>query len=143
MNHMHVCIFEDRQVTNFSPLVHFRPVYALRCGVQTLLEKLHRLTPRTSRSRLMRHHLASHAREHHQELSINLLPDSACWLVNGRVLATPDLGKLLHTPPKRSHVYRSGPDLVAAFLAAADILKVRNRLLGDGLDLSVPERGDR
>jgi UDP-N-acetylglucosamine diphosphorylase/glucosamine-1-phosphate N-acetyltransferase len=35
-------IFEDERVDNFNPLVYFRPVYELRCGVFTLREKAER-----------------------------------------------------------------------------------------------------
>ena len=34
-----LCIFEDKKVGNFCPLVLTRPVYDLRCGISTLWEK--------------------------------------------------------------------------------------------------------
>jgi len=34
-----LCIFEDKKVENFYPLTLTRPVYDLRCGISTLLEK--------------------------------------------------------------------------------------------------------
>lgn len=36
----HLCIFEDDLFANFYPLTYLRPVYALRCGLFTLRERL-------------------------------------------------------------------------------------------------------
>ncbi|ODS31052.1 MAG: glucose-1-phosphate thymidylyltransferase [Candidatus Scalindua rubra] len=35
-----ICIFEDSAYQNFLPLVYNRPVYELRCGIYTLLERI-------------------------------------------------------------------------------------------------------
>jgi UDP-N-acetylglucosamine diphosphorylase/glucosamine-1-phosphate N-acetyltransferase len=35
-----IIIFEDDRNINFHPLTHIRPVYFLRCGIRTLLEKI-------------------------------------------------------------------------------------------------------
>ena len=37
-----ICLFEDSNYKNLLPLVYFRPVYDLRCGIFTLKEKLQR-----------------------------------------------------------------------------------------------------
>lgn len=134
---MHVAIFEDDLIAHFSPLVQFRPVYALRCGAQTLLEKILRQCPNVSYSLLMRPHLATLVREFHPQVAINLLPESACWLVNGRVLASPDLGKLLRKRHVQSHVYRSGSDLVAVFLSSSDATRLGSRLNDGRIDHSL------
>ena len=37
---MQICIFEDKSYSDFEPLVYSRPVYDLRCGINTLKEKI-------------------------------------------------------------------------------------------------------
>lgn len=41
---MTIVLFEDHNTNNLQPLVYFRPVWELRCGATTLLEKLQQIS---------------------------------------------------------------------------------------------------
>ena len=40
---MNIVLFEDEKYKDLLPLVYFRPVWELRCGIQTLAEKIFHL----------------------------------------------------------------------------------------------------
>jgi UDP-N-acetylglucosamine diphosphorylase/glucosamine-1-phosphate N-acetyltransferase len=65
-----IFIYEDDQWRNLLPLVHLRPVFDLRCGCRTLLEKYQALYPREKLGLLVRPELAALAAEQHPELPI-------------------------------------------------------------------------
>jgi UDP-N-acetylglucosamine diphosphorylase/glucosamine-1-phosphate N-acetyltransferase len=85
---MRVAIFEDAGVENFLPLVYFRPIWELRCGISTLLEKIRQCYPDqdifyTARQYLMHYSLAPD-----KILKFNS-PDEAIF-INGRLLIKVD-----------------------------------------------------
>jgi len=43
--HLKICIFEDQKYDNFYPMTMTRPVFELRCGKTTLMEKIKRELP--------------------------------------------------------------------------------------------------
>lgn len=118
-----LCIFEDRQVTSLLPLTALRPVWDLRCGIQTLEQKILREYPGIPVSHLCRPHLALLVREDHPDRPVNTLPTSGtCLFLNGRIIAGAGLG---------SRIPVNGPD--AVYRHGAAIVAVR--LTGDALRL--------
>ena len=113
---MQLCIFEDRQFSNFLPLVFFRPVYALRCGATKLRDKIERLFPQADVVYHSRPELTEYLREVHPKRMINDLKEEPTWFINGRVLADENFQRLVRIPPKRDTVYLKEGDVVAAFV---------------------------
>jgi UDP-N-acetylglucosamine diphosphorylase/glucosamine-1-phosphate N-acetyltransferase len=66
-----IFIYEDELWRNLLPLVHLRPVFDLRCGRRTLLEKFQALYPREKLALLVRPELAALTRELHPGLPVN------------------------------------------------------------------------
>jgi UDP-N-acetylglucosamine diphosphorylase / glucose-1-phosphate thymidylyltransferase / UDP-N-acetylgalactosamine diphosphorylase / glucosamine-1-phosphate N-acetyltransferase / galactosamine-1-phosphate N-acetyltransferase len=88
-----LCIFEDDRVEQLLPLVYFRPVYDLRCGITTLREKIVRAYPRAVPVLHCRGYLAETLQEHSGSTGVNQLPAARCLFLNGRILADSDLAK--------------------------------------------------
>ncbi|MEO0079047.1 MAG: putative sugar nucleotidyl transferase, partial [candidate division WOR-3 bacterium] len=66
-----ICVYEDEPLEWLSPLVELRPVFDLRCGRLTLLEKLRRRYPREEFVLWVRDELAELTRELHPGMAVN------------------------------------------------------------------------
>jgi UDP-N-acetylglucosamine diphosphorylase/glucosamine-1-phosphate N-acetyltransferase len=82
-----VCIFEDNLYRRLLPLVYFRPVYDLRCGIGTLRKKIVQGFLKTPISLHCRQDLAEVVQERYPELQVNRIDSRDCLFINGRVLA--------------------------------------------------------
>src|SRR5438067_1129333 len=78
---MRVCVFEDAGVTNLEPMTLTRPVFDLRCGARTLLERQQQLVG-GSAGALVRPEIADLCRLMHPGMVVN----DADWLSSGPVL---------------------------------------------------------
>jgi UDP-N-acetylglucosamine diphosphorylase/glucosamine-1-phosphate N-acetyltransferase len=91
---MNLCIYEDIEVQNFGPLTLLRPVFALRCGVFTLAEKLALAFPEAKLHLLVRPHLEAWTRELYPDAEIGEPNPQDTLFVNGRLCMTDD--EVLH-----------------------------------------------
>jgi len=88
-----ICIYENINYQNLLPLVYFRPVYELRCGILTLKEKIelsYRNIPVILHSR---EYLTETLRLKYPNYSVNNLPQniSSCLFINGSVVANSNI----------------------------------------------------
>ncbi len=121
----HICLFEDQGATRFSPLVYFRPVYNLRCGITSLREKtLHRF-PRAGFTLHCRAFLASYMRHRNPGVLVNEIPGDRCLFVNGRVVADDRLPRLVSTKATGDVVFTSGDTVVAAWVSGPNLARLR------------------
>lgn len=90
---MNIYLFEDEGYRKLLPLVYFRPVYDLRCGILTLREKVEKLFPDAIIYYNMRDYLTESFLEKNPHCSVNGRPEnvSEVFLINGRLLATVEL----------------------------------------------------
>ncbi len=109
---MKLCIFEDEGYKNLLPLAYFRPVYDLRCGINTLREKIARAYPDLPLTLLCRDYLEEVTKEANPELTVNQLSEDDYLFVNGRVLFNDALKSRLNT--LREGLYLQGETVVAA-----------------------------
>lgn len=91
---MKIVLFEDSQFANLLPLTYFRPVWELRCGIQTLGEKIRKLFPKQSFGYSARQYLMDYYL-HPAECFHPSLPQEEVLFINGRILATSSLRKNL------------------------------------------------
>ncbi len=101
---MQIIIYEDEGYKNFLPLTWTRPVYDLKCGVNTLAEKISRLYPKTKIEFSCRYYLPGR----------KIMRFDKGLFINGRLLATPEFAK---------KVPLKGPDEV--LMANGEIVAVR------------------
>ncbi len=111
---MNLCLYEDRAVAGLGPLVMLRPVFALRCGVFTLAEKLVRALPGAPLHLLVRPELAEWTRALYPDARVDAPSPEETLFVNGRLCLTDDevLHFLAATSGEASYV--SGGVLFAA-----------------------------
>ncbi len=85
---MHVCVFEDEFYRMLLPLVYFRPVYDLKCGILSLREKIIRSFPGQTFSLHAREYLGDAIKEKYPQAIVNEIPREAdrVFLINGRLL---------------------------------------------------------
>ena len=82
-----VCIFEDSTYQNFLPLAYNRPVYELRCGIYSFLERIILQYPDTEMNLFCREYLNSLITESYSH-SVNKIKSNnkGCLFINGRLL---------------------------------------------------------
>ncbi len=80
-----VCVFEDSAYHNFLPLVYNRPVYELRSGIYSLLERIALQYPDTEINLFCREYLSNLLAENHPH-SVNEIKSKDCLFINGRLL---------------------------------------------------------
>jgi UDP-N-acetylglucosamine diphosphorylase / glucose-1-phosphate thymidylyltransferase / UDP-N-acetylgalactosamine diphosphorylase / glucosamine-1-phosphate N-acetyltransferase / galactosamine-1-phosphate N-acetyltransferase len=115
---VNLCIYEDPDVRRFGPHVLLRPVFALRCGAFTLIEKLVRAFPELPLILTVRPELEEITRAHYPTAHVGAPPVDETLFVNGRLCATDDevLHFLAASPSEAS--YMAGGTLFAAKVSA-------------------------
>ena len=91
---MNLCIYEDIEAQAFGALALLRPVFALRCGIFTLVEKLALAFPEAKVHLLVRSHLEAWTKELYPDAEIGEPPEDDTIFVNGRLCMTDD--EVLH-----------------------------------------------
>jgi UDP-N-acetylglucosamine diphosphorylase/glucosamine-1-phosphate N-acetyltransferase len=127
-----ICIFEGTHCERLHPLVYMRPVYDLRCGMETLRRKIERCYPGLPAALHCRAYLAPFVRAQNPGLPVNDLPGSSGLFVNGRVIADSDLAARI-PPVGQDTLYVDGETVIAARVGGEKLLRLKNRL-GNLLD---------
>ncbi len=108
-----ISIFDDTPSRRLLPLAYTRPVYALRCGILMLRQKIQRHYENAEIILHSRNYLAEFLRLENPAKRVNGINDDGCLFLNGRLLADADLTKLLPLDGKDT-LYVSGDTLIAA-----------------------------
>ena len=82
-----ICVFEDMAYQNFLPLSYDRPVYELRCGIYTFLERIILQYPDTEINLFCREYLKNLISENYS-YNVNKIKsnNNGCLFINGRLL---------------------------------------------------------
>ena len=109
-----LCIFEDVHFKNLHPLVYFRPVYDLRCGILTLREKIQRSYPQAEVVLHTRKYLESVLRNNNPGIDVNKLAEETkgCLFINGSVIAEKNLSDLIPLEGD-DRIYMNGNKIIA------------------------------
>jgi UDP-N-acetylglucosamine diphosphorylase/glucosamine-1-phosphate N-acetyltransferase len=91
---MNLCLYEDPSVRAFGPHTALRPVFALRCGAFTLVEKLVRAFPEASLVLMVRPELEDWTRLLYPTATVGDPPEGETLFINGRLCMTDD--EVLH-----------------------------------------------
>ena len=86
-----VAVFEDAEHVWLGPLTYTRPACRLRCGIQTLWEKIAAAYPGAPIVLHARNYVAPVVAEEIPQVTVNHLTAPAALLVNGRLIAPADL----------------------------------------------------
>lgn len=113
---MNIIIFEDEKYKNFLPLTWTRAVYDLRCGINTLAEKIVRCYPKAKVEFSCRYYIPGK----------KLMKLERGLFINGRVLADARLAKEI--PLKGGdEVFLSGEEVAAIRAVSQDFKKVKDK----------------
>ena len=108
-----ICIYEDEVLDRLSPLVDLRPVFDLRCGRFTLLEKVRRLYPGEKVFLWVRDELRDLCAETHPDCRVNVPVKQGRLFLSARaILDEPVL------PNGRESVLMAGDEVVGFRLCA-------------------------
>jgi UDP-N-acetylglucosamine diphosphorylase/glucosamine-1-phosphate N-acetyltransferase len=136
---MNICIFEDRHYRNLLPLVYFRPVYELRCGVNNLLHNITSEFPRIPLSLSVRQALAGLVAENYPDVPINTLREDDTLFLNGRIFRLDGLQKLVEKDPGNDWFIHDGSEIVAVYCTKKN-MRLMNKSFTDGVfNDSIPE----
>jgi UDP-N-acetylglucosamine diphosphorylase/glucosamine-1-phosphate N-acetyltransferase len=120
----HICLFEDLGVHRFAPLVYFRPVYNLRCGIASLKEKVVARFPRAKLTLQCRSFIAGYMRLRNPGALVNEIPADRCLLINGRVVADDRLPRQMANRSGHDVLFVSGETVVGAWLSGAALRRL-------------------
>ncbi|MBI3586061.1 MAG: GlmU family protein [Ignavibacteriales bacterium] len=130
-----VCIFEDVHYSQLLPLVYFRPVYNLRCGILSLKEKLFSAYPKAEFSIHCRTYLADYMKVKNPGVRVNEISGDECLFINGRVIADEEFSKKIPLNEKNDIVYVYKNQVVAARVSGKNLAKLKKHI-GSLLSLS-------
>ncbi|MEK7317037.1 MAG: putative sugar nucleotidyl transferase, partial [Candidatus Eisenbacteria bacterium] len=91
---MNLCLYEDPAVRGFGPHTLLRPVFGLRCGAFTLVEKLVRAFPDAALALMVRPELEEWTRLLYPTATVGEPPEEETLFINGRLCMTDD--EVLH-----------------------------------------------
>lgn len=121
---MSICIFEDELYLNFEPLIYSRPVYDLVCGMNTLKKKILRAFPREKVVLKCRPYLEPFVKEQNRKFKVNEFEEDDYLFLNGRIVASPNLKKVLSDKSKDDRAYISNGAVVAAKVSKKNLKKL-------------------
>ncbi len=121
-----LCIFEDNGYAKLLPMAYTRPVYDLKCGMNSLRDKIATAYPGAKLYLHCREYLAEVLSQEDPGIPVNVAPEGSTLFVNGRALADEEFsGKI--PLEGGNEVFTKGNVLVAARVTAPS-----------GVDLSAP-----
>jgi UDP-N-acetylglucosamine diphosphorylase/glucosamine-1-phosphate N-acetyltransferase len=125
---MNICIFEDEKYRKLLPLVYFRPVYELRCGINLLKDKIIRSFSNPNVILHARDYLTDVLKRDYPNYYVSELPPNAnqVLFVNGRVLADPHFADKFKYNGK-DIAYVKGDDIVAFWASGENLEKFKNK----------------
>lgn len=122
-----ICIFEDVNYSRLLPLVYFRPVYDLRCGILTLREKISKQYPGVPISLHCRSYLKGLVEQQNPNLKVNEFSGKSCLFINGRIIADDTL-KAKISLEGENKVYFKGDTCIAAKVSGSKLDIVKHQL---------------
>lgn len=99
---MNIIIYEDHNALNFEPLSLTRPVFDLRFGANSLLDRIIKMCPNDTIGVWVRENLIESVKETHPDLIVNRIPKEETLWLNARVLWTEEMIAEIRKSPAMS-----------------------------------------
>lgn len=124
-----ICLFEDEDYARLLPLVYFRPVFNLRCGMLSLKEKVQHAYPDASVTLHCRPYLADYMRLRNPSMAVNHIAADNVLFINGRCIVD---GRTADTIPVDGGdaVYLDGGTVVAARVSGKKLAALKEKVNG-------------
>ncbi len=122
-----ICIIEGNYYRRLLPLVFFRPVYDLRCGILTLREKIIQYFPDIPVSLHCRSYIADVLKQQNPNFEINEITGNSCLFINGRVLVNSEFKDKI-SQDDEDVLYTKGDEIIAAKVSGKKLETLKHRL---------------
>jgi UDP-N-acetylglucosamine diphosphorylase/glucosamine-1-phosphate N-acetyltransferase len=122
-----ICIFEGSNYSKLLPLVYFRPVYDLRCGILTLREKVEHQFPGMPLSLHCREYLTDVVKDQNPKNQVNRIDGESCLFINGQLIVDNSLREKISLEDDDA-VYINGNNIVAAILSGSNLQTFKESL---------------
>ncbi len=122
-----ICLFEGLYYTRLLPLVYFRPVYDLRCGILTLREKVMLQFPEIPISLHCRGYLNDLVKQQNPSYNVNLINGKSCLLINGRVIVDENFRNQISLDGNDT-LYVKGETIIAAKVSGYKLESIKHQL---------------
>ncbi|TLU86100.1 MAG: transferase [Chlorobium sp.] len=136
---MQVIVFEDTRVNELKPLVNLKPVFGLVTGFRTLQQKFEQSIGReVILSYHLRRYLAPVFAEQHPSLIVNRLQEDDVLLVNGRLVSTGEISRMVNEDSfEPGKGYMQGDNLLFARVTADALSGAEDGTMPDMIDTAV------
>ena len=124
---MQLCIFEDIYHDRLEPLIYSRPTYDLVCGINSLRKKILRAYPDVKYSLHCRPYLEHFVQNKNPGHDVNVVNDDKCLFINGRILAPPNMAKIIPLTGKDT-LYINGETIIAARVSGKKFKEIQSNL---------------
>jgi UDP-N-acetylglucosamine diphosphorylase/glucosamine-1-phosphate N-acetyltransferase len=121
-----VCLFEDSNYKQLFPLVYFRPVYDLRCGILTLKEKVQHFFQTVPIALHCRGLLSDLVKQQNPGSLVNNIKGNTCLFINGRVIVNSNFIKQIETD--NDTLFVMGDKILAMRISGSKLDKIKNEL---------------
>ena len=118
-----ICIFEDEKYRNFLPLTYFRPVYDLKSGIFSILEKIEKYYDSKNVILHSRKYLQNILKEERKEYLVNDFTAEKILFINGRLLPSGKISELIPLEGN-DEIFLSNNKIVAARLSSKNYNKI-------------------
>ena len=123
-----ICIFEDEGYKDLLPLTWFYPAFDLRCGINTLFEKIKRCYPRTNVYLLCRDYLNARVKKGHPGAFVGKIgKETSVLFINGRLLCDTETAKKIPASGA-DEIFECNGAVVAARLSKGNLEIVSNSI---------------
>jgi UDP-N-acetylglucosamine diphosphorylase/glucosamine-1-phosphate N-acetyltransferase len=125
---MQICLFEDIYFDHFEPMILTRPTYNLFCGIHTLRDKVKRAYPGIDIVFHTRGYLEAFIGLKNPTFKVNKIEHDECLFINGRVIAPPDIAKIVKIDAVGDRLYLNGETIIAAKVSGKKLDNVKESL---------------
>jgi UDP-N-acetylglucosamine diphosphorylase/glucosamine-1-phosphate N-acetyltransferase len=123
-----ICIFEDEGYKELLPITWFSPVFDLRCGLNTLYEKIKRYYPRTNIYILCRDYLNNVVKRNHAGAFVGKInKEQSILFINGRLLCDKEIPKKIPVSGG-DEIFECNGIIVAARLSKGNLEMISNTI---------------
>lgn len=125
-----ICVYEDEGYKDLLPICWMRPVFDLRCGITTLLEKIRREYPRANTYVLCRDYLSDILKGSYPGTIINKFGKETMMLfLNGQIVFDSELAKMI-PPAGPDEIFEHEGRIIAARLNKENLELVKSKIKG-------------
>jgi UDP-N-acetylglucosamine diphosphorylase/glucosamine-1-phosphate N-acetyltransferase len=121
-----ICLFETSDYKNLLPLVYYRPVYDLKCGLITLREKAELHYNGKPFSFYCREYLTDIFRQKNPGAHVNVIEGSNCLFINGQIVVDNDFVSQVSLNGEDT-LYYTGSTIVALKLSGKNLELVNDK----------------